>query len=160
MRASGERNAALRLQDLGLALPEPSRPLGRYVPVVRTGSLLVLSGMLPLEGGRLVVVGRLGGGVSVDEGRAAARLAALNALATADQALGLQRVRRVLRATVSMATTSEFTAHAAVADGASELFASLFDEGHTRVALGAYSLPMGSPVVLDVTFELHPESGS
>src|SRR5262245_36623894 len=102
MRVSGERNAAQRLRDLGLALPEPPRPLGRYVPVVRTGSLLVLSGMLPLEGGRLAVAGRLGDGVPVDEGRAAARLAALNALATADQALGLERVRRVVRATLSM----------------------------------------------------------
>lgn len=149
MRESGE----------GLILPEPPAPLGHYVPAVRIGSLLVLSGMLPLEDGRPTTVGRLGDEVSIEAGRAAARRAALNALAVAQRALGgLQHVRRVVRVAVSMATSPGFTAHAAVADGASELFASLFEDGHTRVVFGATSLPMGASVVLEVSFELHTDA--
>ena len=156
MLASGERTPTARLLALGLELPKPPRPLGRYVASVRTGSMLVLSGMLPLLDGVPTVVGRLGDGVSLDAGRAAARLAALNGLAVASAALGtLDRIRRVVRATVMLATTRGFVAHAAVADGASDVLAALFDEGHTRVALGAYSLPMDAPVELDVIFELH-----
>jgi enamine deaminase RidA (YjgF/YER057c/UK114 family) len=142
-----------------LVLPEPPVPLGHYVAAVRTGSLLMVSGMLPLEAGRPSVVGRLGDDVSIEAGRAAARLAALNALAVAERTLGgLHHVRRVVRAVVSMTTSPEFTAHAAVADGASELFASLFDEGHTRVAIGAYTLPLGAAILLDVTFEIRTGS--
>ena len=97
-----------------LVLPEPPVPLGHYVAAVRTGSLLMVSGMLPLEAGRPSVVGRLGDDVSIEAGRAAARLAALNALAVAERALGgLHHVRRVVRAVVSMTTSPEFTAHAA-----------------------------------------------
>lgn len=139
-------------------LPEPLVPLGHYVAAVHTGALLVVSGMLPLAAGRPLVVGRLGDDVSVEAGRTAARLAALNALAVAERAVGgLHNVRRVVRVAVTMATSPQFTAHAAVADGASELFASLFDEGHTRVATGAYTLPLGAAVIVDVIFEVDQE---
>jgi enamine deaminase RidA (YjgF/YER057c/UK114 family) len=158
MRAGGERTTATRLRELGLVLPEPPRPLGHYEEAVQTGSLLVLSGILPLQHGAPTAVGRLGDRISIDEGRAAARLAALNALAVAEAALGrIDRIRRLVRATVWMTTTPEFVAHAAVADGASDLFASIFDEGHTRVALGAYSLPLGVAIVLDLIYELRME---
>ena len=157
MPGSGERTPTVRLRELGLVLPEPPRPLGRYQAAVQTGSLLVLSGMLPLREG-VVTGGRLGDRISNDVGRAAARLAALNALAVAQATLGtLDRIRRVVRATVSMATVSDFVDHAAIADGASDLFASLFDEGHTRLALGAYTLPLGATIELEVIFELHGE---
>ena len=157
MPASGERTPTLRLRELGLELPEPPRPLGHYQAAVQTGSLLVLSGMLPLREG-VITTGRLGDRVSNDAGRAAARLAALNALAVAQATVGtLDRIRRVVRATVSMATVSDFVAHAAIADGASDLFASLFDEGHTRLALGAYTLPLGATIELEVIFELQGE---
>jgi len=158
MQASGDRRPTDRLRELGLVLPEPPRPLGHYAAAVQTGSLLVLSGMLPLHHGAPTAVGRLGDRLSIDDGRAAARLAALNALATAAAALGsVDRIRRVVRATVSMTTTPDFVAHAAVADGASELFESIFDEGHTRVVLGAYSLALGAAIVLDLIFELWME---
>jgi enamine deaminase RidA (YjgF/YER057c/UK114 family) len=158
MRASGEKTVATRLRELGLVLPEPPRPLGHYEEAVQTGSLLVLSGMLPLQHGAPTAVGRLGDRISIDEGRAAAHLAALNGLAAAAAALkSVDRIRRVVRATVSMTTTPEFVAHAAVADGASDLFASIFDEGHTRVALGAYSLPLGAAIMLDLIYELRME---
>lgn len=162
MRASGEETVSTRLRELGLVLPEPPRPLGHYVAAVRTGSLLVLSGMLPLEHGAPTAVGRIGDRISIDEGRAAARLAALNGLAAAAAALNsVDRIRRVVRATVSMATTPDFVAHATVADGASDLFASLFDEGHTRVAVGAYSLPLGASIMLDLIYEprMEPDHG-
>jgi len=158
MPAAGERTPTARLRELGLQLPEPPRPLGHYVAAVRTGAFLVLSGMLPLRDGVPTTIGRIGDSVTIAGGVTAARLAALNALAVAEQALGtLDRVRRVVRATVSMTTTPRFEAHAAVADGASDLFASLFDEGHTRVALGAYTLPLGTAILLDVIFEIHTE---
>jgi hypothetical protein len=153
MRASGDRTVAVRLRELGLVLPEPPRPLGHYEAAVQ-----VLSGMLPLRDGAPTAVGRLGDRISIEEGRAAAHLAALNGLAAAAAALkSVDRIRRVVRATVSMTTTPEFVAHAAVADGASDLFASIFDEGHTRVALGAYSLPLGAAIMLDLIYELGME---
>ena len=159
MRASGESRPTARLRELGVILPEPPRPLGHYEAAVQTGSLLVLSGMLPLQHGAPTAVGRLGDQLSLDQGRAAARLAALNALAAAAAALGsIDRIRRVVRATVLMTTTPEFVAHAAVADGASDLFGCIFDHGHTRVVLGAYSLALGSAVVLDVICELRVEA--
>ena len=159
MPASGDRRPTARLRELGVILPEPPRPLGHYEAAVQTGSLLVLSGMLPIRHGAPTAVGRLGDRISLEEGQAAARLAALNALAAAAAALGrVHRIRRVVRATVSMTTTPEFVAHAAVADGASELFASIFDHGHTRVAFGAHSLPLGSALLLDVICELRIEA--
>ncbi len=155
MPAGGER--ATRLAQLGLTLPSPPQPLGQYATAVRAGSALVLSGMLPLEAGRPAVVGRLGEERTVEDGRRAARLAALNALAVAAQAVGgLDRGRRLLRVTVFMTTTPTFMEHAAVADGASAVFAALFPEPHTRVALGAYTLPLGATVALDTIFELSP----
>ena len=158
MRASGEKTVTTRLRELGLVLPEPPRPLGHYEKAVQTGSLLLLSGMLPLQDGAPTAVGRLGDRISIDEGRAAAHLAALNGLAAAAAALkSVDRIRRVVRATVSMTTTPEFVAHAAVADGASDLFAAIFDEGQTRVASGAYSLPLGATVMLDLIYELRME---
>ncbi len=158
MPVGNESPVLARLDALGLALPTAPQPLGQYVAAVVSDRQLVLSGMLPLDGGRLSAVGRIGEGVSVEAGRALAERAALNALAVALQTLGrLDRVRGVTRATVFMATAPAFTAHAAVADGASAVFAALFESGHTRVAVGAYTLPMGAPVVLDVTFDLHQE---
>jgi len=158
MPAGGKRKVSARLRALGVSLPEAPRPLGRYVAAVEAGQWLVLSGMLPLQHGVPRAVGRIGDSVTLEGGREAARLAALNALSLAESAVGLDRIRRVVRATVSMTTTPEFEAHATVADGASDLFAALFDEGHTRVAIGAYSLPLGAAVLLDVVFELHPEA--
>ena len=155
MQESGESTPAARLRELGQFLPEPPRPLGHYQPAVRAGSLLVLSGMLPLRHGAVIAAGRLGDAVSIEDGAAAARQAALNALAVAQQALGtLDRIHRVVRVTAYLATTADFTEHAAVADGASDLFASLFADGHTRVVTGAYTLPLGAAIELDVTFEL------
>ena len=146
-----------RLRELGIALPSAPRPLGNYVEVVQVGALLFVSGTLPLSEGKLAVTGRLGDDLTVEQGQNAARLAALNALAAAQAHLGdLDRIKRLVKVTLQLATTEKFTDHAAVADGASDLFAQIFgtDNGHTRVVYGVLSLPKGTPVVTETIFEI------
>lgn len=146
-----------RLHVLRLTLPDPPAPLGAYVPAVEAGRLLFVSGMLPVRDGRPAWRGRLGESLSVAEGRDAARLAALNGLAVAQTALGsLNRIKRLVRLTVYIAALPEFSEHAAVADGASEVLAAVFSDcsGHARLALGVLSLPVQMPVELELIFEL------
>ncbi|HJY41341.1 MAG TPA: RidA family protein, partial [Steroidobacteraceae bacterium] len=113
--------------NTNIELPPPPKPLGAYVEAVQAGNLLFLSGTLPLEGGVPKFVGRIGAEISIEDGRRAARLAALNALAFANQHLGsLDKVARVVRIKVSLATTPDFRDHPKVADGASELLAEVF----------------------------------
>lgn len=140
-----------------IALPPPPKPLGAYVEAVQAGNLLFLSGTLPSAGGAPQFQGRLGEAVSIDDGRRAARLAALNSLALARQHLGsLQHVARVVRLTVSLATTAEFRDHAKVADAASEVLAEVFgrDRMSTRMVSGVASLPLGVPVVVEIILAL------
>ena len=149
MNTSADR----RLEQLNIELPNPPKPLGAYVPAVQVGNLLFLSGTLPLEGGVPKFQGRIGADISLEDGRSAARLAALNAIALAKQYLGsLDRVTRIVRLTVSLATTPEFRDHAKVADGASELLASVFgsDKASTRMVSGLSSLPAGVCVVVEM----------
>jgi enamine deaminase RidA (YjgF/YER057c/UK114 family) len=124
---------------------------------VETSGLLFISGMLPVKEQQRKWVGRVGTDLTVMEGRDAARLAALNGLAVAQAILGsLDRIRRLARLTVHIASAPDFSEHATVADGASELLASVFKEcgGHTRLALGASSLPMLMPVELELIFAI------
>jgi enamine deaminase RidA (YjgF/YER057c/UK114 family) len=149
--------AERRLKEAGVNLPHPPTPLGAYVEAVQAGSLLFLSGTLPVEDGALKFLGRIGGELSLEEGRRATRLAALNALALAKEHLGsLDRVRRVVRLGVSLVTTPEFREHPRVADAASELMASVFgaDKTSTRLVFGMASLPLGACVVLESIFEI------
>jgi enamine deaminase RidA (YjgF/YER057c/UK114 family) len=149
--------AEQRLKDLGIRLPDPPTPLGAYVEAVQTGSLLFLSGTLPVEGGTLKFLGRIGGELSVDDGRSATRLAALNALALAKEHLGsLDKVTRVVRLGVALVTAPGFREHPRVADAASELFVSIFgtDKTSTRLVFGMESLPVGVCVVLEVILEI------
>jgi len=151
-----------RLREFGIELPEAPSPLGAYVETSRVGSLLFLSGMLPLIHGKLAFTGRFGADLTIAQGRDAAKLAALNALSVANvHAPGLDRVSGLVRVGVSMATTADFVDHVPVADSASELFAQIFgkEPGHTRLISGLQSLPLGAPLVLEVIFRLG-ESGS
>jgi enamine deaminase RidA (YjgF/YER057c/UK114 family) len=147
-----------RLRELGWVLPTAPRPLGAYVTAAETGNLLFLSGMLPLVGGKLAITGRLGATLTVSQGQEAARIAALNALAVAEQHFGgnLDRLERLVKLTVLMATNEEFVDHAAVADGASTLFAQLFGpgaaDGHVRLVYGVQSLPLNAPLIVDTVF--------
>ena len=150
-------SAEQRLLALDIDLPRAPVPLGAYVEAIQTGNLLFLSGTLPVEGGIPKFLGRIGGELSVDEGRRAARLAAINALALVKEHLGsLDRVARVVRLGVSLATTSEFREHPKVADAASDLLVGVFgaDKSSTRLVLGAASLPLGVCVVLESIFEI------
>jgi len=149
-----------RLSELGLMLPAPPSPLGAYVESSDTGNLLFLSGTLPVVNHKLAISGRLGEDLSVKEGQEAARIASLNALSAAKQHLGdLDRLKKLVKLTVLMATTEQFVEHAAVADGASELFVQIFGQeaGHVRLVYGVQSLPVGAPVVVDVIFEIRPK---
>lgn len=153
MNTSAER----RLRELGINLPEPPKPLGAYVEAVQAGNLLFLSGTLPAEDGVAKFRGRIGADLSIEEGRSATRLAALNALARARHHLGsLDEVARIVSLTVSLATTPEFGDHPKVADAASELLASVFgpDKASTRTVRGVVSLPLGVCVVLELILAL------
>ena len=146
-----------RLRDLGVDLPHPPAPLGAYVETVQTGSLLLLSGTLPLEGGVPRFVGRIGGDLSMEDGRRATYLATLNALAAARAHLrSLDRVIRVVRLAVSLVTIPEFREHARVADAASELLGTVFgaDRTSTRMVYGVGSLAVGVCVVVELIVEV------
>jgi enamine deaminase RidA (YjgF/YER057c/UK114 family) len=149
--------AEQRLQDLGIVLPNPPHPLGAYVEAVQSGNLLFLSGTLPVKDGKPQYIGRLGKELDVDSGRDALRTATLNALAIAKDHLGtLDRVTKVLRVGVYLATFGEFNKHAIVADAASELLRDVFgeDKMSVRSVLGVATLPLGVPVILEVSFEV------
>ncbi len=150
--------AERRLQDLGIVLPKAPHPLGAYIEAVQSGSLLFLSGMLPIKDGKPQYIGRLGKEVDVDAGRDALRTATLNALSAAKEHLGsLDRVTKVLRVGVYLATSGDFYNQPIVADAASELLGDIFGEGKTSVrsVFGVASLPLGVPVMLEVTFEIN-----
>jgi enamine deaminase RidA (YjgF/YER057c/UK114 family) len=156
---SAKETLSSRLSELGVVLPAPPTPLGAYVESSTAGNLLFLSGTLPVANGKLAIAGRLGENLSVREGQEAARIAALNALAAAKENLGdLDRLKKLIKLTVLIATTERFTEHAQVADGASNLFAQIFgpQSGHVRLVYGVYSLPIGAPVIVDVIFEIEP----
>ena len=141
----------------GMELPPPVTPFGAYVPAVRTGNLLFLSGMLPTVGHEPKFLGRLGKELNAEQGRGAAYAAALNVLALARQQLGsLDKVSRVVRLGVYMATTGDFSDQVKVADAASEVFRDIFgeDKVSSRLVFGVESLPLGVPVELEVIFEV------
>jgi len=150
-------SAEQRLQDLGIRLPAPPEPFGIYVEAVQTGSLLFLTGMLPTDGHGAKFIGRVGAELDVETGHKAARLAALNALAVARQHLGsLDKVTRIVRLGVAVATSGDVREHPRVADGASELLQDVFGKGKnpSRLVYGVASLPLGTPVELEVIFEV------
>lgn len=154
---TADRGLRARVSELGIVLPEPPTPLGAYVESAEGGNLLFLSGILPVVHPKLAVSGRLGENLSVHQGQEAARLAALNALAVAQQHLGdLDRLKKLVKLTVLMVTTADFVEHAAVGDGASNLFGQLFgpEAGHVRVVYGVQSMPLGAPVMVETVFEL------
>jgi len=146
-----------KLTDLGIDLPHVAAPVGAYVPAVRTGNLICTAGQLPLVDGKLTATGKVPLDVSVEAARAAARQAALNALAAVNALAGsLDSVTRVVRVNVFVNSAPGFTDQAKVANGASELIAEIFgDSGrHTRCAIGAAELPLNAPVELDITVEV------
>jgi enamine deaminase RidA (YjgF/YER057c/UK114 family) len=149
--------AEQRLKERGTKLPAPPEPFGTYVEAVQTGNLLFLSGMLPTEGHEAKFIGRVGAELDVETGRRAAQLAALNALAVARQNLGsLDKVTRIVRLGVAVATSGDVRDQPKVADAASELLQDVFgkDKNPCRLVYGVASLPLGTPVELEIIFEV------
>jgi enamine deaminase RidA (YjgF/YER057c/UK114 family) len=148
-----------RLQQLGVALPAPAVPVAAYVPCVRTGDLVYVSGQVPVVDGKPSHLGLLGDDVSLEEGRAAARTCAVNVLAALKAELGeLSRVRRVVKVTGWVACTPGFTDMPKVVNAASELLGEVFGEAgrHARAAVGAPALPLGVPVEVEAIVEAEP----
>jgi enamine deaminase RidA (YjgF/YER057c/UK114 family) len=147
-----------RLRQLGIELPAAAAPVAAYVPCVRSGDLVYVSGQVPLVDGRPAWTGRLGaGGLPVAEGVAAAQRCAVNVLAALKAELGdLGRVRRVVKVTGFVACEPEFTDHPKVVNGASELFGEVFGEAgrHARAAVGVAALPLGVPVEVEAIVEV------
>jgi enamine deaminase RidA (YjgF/YER057c/UK114 family) len=146
-----------RLKALGLELPPAPTPVGSYVPAVRTGNLVFVSGQLPMRGGQLMATGKVGADVTLEAAQACARQAALNALAVAAaEAGGLAGIARVIRLTGHVASAPGFTDQAKVMNAASDLVAEIFGEAgrHSRAALGAAELPLGAPIELEMIVEV------
>ena len=146
-----------KLRDLGLELPQPPAPVGFYVPVLRTGNLVVTSGQLPIKEGKVVFAGRVGSDLDVEAGQAAARLCALNALAQIKACLGtLESVTRIVRLEGFVLSAQGFQSQPQVLNGASELMVQLFGEAgkHTRIAVGVSELPLNAAVQLGVWVEV------
>lgn len=146
-----------RIKELGIELPELPKPLGSYVPFVRTGDLLYLSGMLPLVNGKLLYSGRVGEKVTLDEAVHAARRSAINAIAVLRSAIGsLDSLKRCVKVTGFVASAHDFTDQPKVINGASDLLREVFGEAglHARAAVGVHILPMNSPVEIEFIFEV------
>lgn len=146
-----------RLSDLGITLPVPAVPVANYVPFARSGNLLLTSGQLPLKDGKLTATGLLGRDVDVAAGQEAAKYCAVNILAQAKAALGdLEKVRRVVKITVFVASTPDFVEQHLVANGASDLLATALGEKgkHARSAVGSASLPLNAPVEIEAILEV------
>jgi len=152
-----QASAEQRLKDLGIKLPEPPEPFGTYVEAVQTGNLLFLTGMLPTEGRAAKFVGRVGAELDVEAGRKAAHLAALNGLAVAKKHLeSLDKVTRIVRLGVLIATSGDVRDQPKIADAASDLLQDAFgkDKKPCRMVYGVASLPLGTPVELELIFEV------
>ena len=149
--------AEQRLKDLGITLPPPPTPFGAYVEAVKMGKLLFLSGMLPVVDRKPQFIGRLGGEVSIDDGRKAAEIATLSGLAAIKEYLGsLDKVTGVAKLGVYIATEGDIRDHPKVADGASELLLKVFGAEMLsgRVVLGVASVPLGMPIEIELVVEV------
>lgn len=147
-----------RLKALGITIPALPMPAGKYVPWVRSGNLVFVSGQVSRQADGTAVTGKLGGAVSLEQGQAAARICAINLLAAIKDACGgdLERVTRVVRLGGFVNAVPEFTQHPQVINGASELIGEVFgDKGkHARAAVGCSSLPMDVSVEIEAVFEV------
>lgn len=150
-----------RIAELGLTLPSVPTPAGVYVPALRTGNYVHTSGQLPVVDGKLEVTGHLGEDVDVDTGYQLARTAGLNALAAIAGVIGdLDKIVRVVKVTGFVNSTSDFTQQPAVINGVSELYGEIFgDRGqHARSAVGVNTLPLGTPVEVEVVVEVEDDA--
>lgn len=147
-----------KLAELGVALPTPMAPMANYVPYVVTGRLVVVSGQVPAVDGKIAVAGKVGGEISIEQGQQAARLCLANVLTHLRTACGgdLDRVRRVVRLGGFVASAPDFTQHATVMNGASDLAVAVFGEAgrHARSTIGVPALPGNAAVEVEGLFEI------
>lgn len=147
-----------RLAELGISLPVPAKPVANYVPWVRTGNLVFISGQVPLENGKVAYAGQLGDTVSLEDGAKAARLCAINVIAQLKDACGgdLDRVKRIVKLVGFVNATTSFADHPKVINGASDLMVEVFgDKGrHARSAVASPSLPLGVATEVEAIIEV------
>lgn len=145
-----------RLAGLGLSLPPVAAPVAAYVPAVRSGDHVYVSGQLPFVAGALPATGKVGAGVTAEEAAGLARTCALNALAAVDDLVGLDSVAQVVKVTGFVASAPDFTGQPAVLNGASELFGAVFGDAgrHARSAVGVAALPLDAPVEVELIVRL------
>lgn len=145
-----------RLSDLGIVLPKAMAPVANYVPVSIVGQFVTVSGQIPALDGKVAVTGKLGANVTLEEGQHAARLCLINLLAQLNAALpnGLESVTKVVRLGGFIACTPDFTQHAVVMNGASDLAVAVFGEigRHARSTIGVPSLPLDAAVEVEGQF--------
>jgi enamine deaminase RidA (YjgF/YER057c/UK114 family) len=155
---TGEGGAEVyaKLAEMGLKLPSVVPPLAAYVPAVQSGNYVYVSGQLPMVDGKLPYTGKVGAGVTVEQGTELARYCALNALAAIDALVGLGRVVKIVKVTGFVASAEGFTGQPAVINGASQLFGDVLGEQgrHARSAVGVAELPLGAPVEVEVIAEI------
>ena len=147
----------VKLKELGVTLPDPPKPVANYVPVVRVGELLFLSGVLPSRDGQLIMTGKLGQGLTIEQGKEASRVAVLNGLSIIRHAAGsLDRVKQIVKMVGHIASAPGFTDQPQVLNGASDLLVSIFGDAgrHARVAVGAAELPCQAPVEIELIVQL------
>ena len=146
-----------KLKELGIELPEAPSPLGSYVPVIRTGNLVFLSGILPFVDGKLLRQGKVGKDITIDDARVDAKRAVMNALAVLRSHIGsLNTVKRCIKLTGYIASSPDFTEQPKVLNAASDLLYEIFGEAgrHARAAVGVTVLPLNAPVEIEFIFEV------
>ncbi len=145
-----------KLAELGLEIPAVTPPLAAYVPAVRSGNQVYVSGQLPMADGKLLATGKVGDDVSPEHAKELAQRCALNALGNIEALVGLDRVTRVVKVVGFVASAEGFTGQPGVVNGASELFGAVFGEAgrHARSAVGVSELPLGAPVEVEVIVEV------
>jgi enamine deaminase RidA (YjgF/YER057c/UK114 family) len=150
------RSWSARLAELGIELPPVVKPVAAYVPAVQTGKLVYTAGQVPMQAGSLALTGKIGAGVTPEEGKALARVCALNALAAVDSLVGIDAITRVVKVVGFVASAPGFNGQPGVVNGASELFGEVFGDAgaHARSAVGVSELPLDAPVEVELIVEV------
>jgi len=149
-------NASQRLKELGFTVPTAPKPVAAYIPAVKTGNLIFTAGQLPLVDGQMAGVGKVGGEISIEQGRELAEIAALNALAAVETITSIDDIVRIVRVVGYVNGIPGFTNQPAVINGASELFVKIWEDAgkHARSAIGVAELPLNAPVEIELTVEV------
>jgi enamine deaminase RidA (YjgF/YER057c/UK114 family) len=149
-------SVSARLAELGIELPAVVPPLAAYVPAVRTGNLVYTAGQLPMQAGVLLQTGKVGAAVTPEQGKALARVCALNGMAAVHSLVGIDSVTRVVKVVGFVASAAGFNGQPGIVNGASELFGEVFGDAgaHARSAVGVSELPLDAPVEVELIVEL------